>query len=125
LRESPLVKIVTWNVNGIRARWAQLLELVESERPDVICLQELKAKREQVPEGLFGLAGYWCYWHGASAYSGVGLHLRKDRFPEQPAFAHPSFDHETRIVAATAGDLSVAAVYLPNGAKEYAAKLRF
>jgi exodeoxyribonuclease-3 len=119
------VKIVTWNVNGIRARWAQLLELVESERPDVICLQELKAKREQVPEGLFGLAGYWCYWHGASAYSGVGLHLRKDRFPEQPVFAHPSFDHETRIVEATAGDLSVASVYVPNGGKDYAAKLRF
>jgi exodeoxyribonuclease-3 len=55
----------------------------------------------------------------------VGLHLRKDRFPEQPAFAHPSFDHETRIVEATAGDLSLASVYVPNGGKDYAAKLSF
>jgi exodeoxyribonuclease-3 len=75
------VKIVTWNVNGIRAREAELVELVERERPDVVCLQELKAKREQVPEALCCLAGYWCCWHGASAYSGVGLHLRKERFP--------------------------------------------
>jgi exodeoxyribonuclease-3 len=119
------VKILTWNVNGIRAREAQLVELVERERPDVVCLQELKAKREQVPEALCSLAGYWCYWHGASAYSGVGLHFSKDRFPQEPAFTHPAFDHETRIVEATAGDLSVASVYVPNGGKDYEAKLRF
>ena len=41
--ESPLVKIATWNVNGIRARQTQLLEFVERERPDVLCLQEIKA----------------------------------------------------------------------------------
>jgi exodeoxyribonuclease III len=119
------MKIVTWNVNGIRAREDELLELVARERPDVVCLQELKAKREQVPEALGGLADYWCYWHGASAYSGVGLHLRKSRFPEEPVFGHPPFDHETRIVEATAGDLSFASVYVPNGGKDYEAKLRF
>jgi exodeoxyribonuclease III len=119
------VKIVTWNVNGIRAREAELVELIARERPDVVCLQELKAKREQVPEALCSLADYWCYWHGASAYSGVGLHLRKSRFPQEPVFAHPAFDHETRIVEATAGDLSVASVYVPNGGKDYEAKLRF
>jgi exodeoxyribonuclease III len=119
------VKIITWNVNGIRARGNQLVELVERERPDVLCLQELKAKREQVPEALCSLAGYWCYWHGTSAYSGVGLHLRQDRFREEPAFAHPSFDHETRIVEALAGSLAIASVYVPNGGKDYAAKLRF
>ena len=119
------MKIVTWNVNGIRAREAELVELIARERPDVVCLQELKAKREQVPEALCSLADYWCYWHGASAYSGVGLHLRKSRFPQEPVFAHPPFDHETRIVEATAGDLSVASVYVPNGGKDYEAKLRF
>jgi len=119
------VKILTWNVNGIRAREAQLIELIERERPDVVCLQELKAKREQVPEALCSLAGYWCYWHGAAAYSGVGLHVRKESFPQEPAFAHPQFDHETRIVEATIGDLVVASVYVPNGGKDYAAKVRF
>jgi exodeoxyribonuclease-3 len=119
------VKIVTWNVNGIRAREAQVVDLVERERPDVLCLQELKAKREQVPEALCNLAGYWCYWHGASAYSGVGLHLSKARFPDPPAFGHPEFDHEERIVEAVAGERAFASVYVPNGGKDYAAKIRF
>jgi exodeoxyribonuclease III len=119
------MKIITWNVNGIRAREGQLVELIERERPDVVCLQELKAKREQVPEALCDLAGYWCYWHGAAAYSGVGLHVRKDRFPDAPDFAHPAFDHETRIVEVGVGNLSIASVYVPNGGKDYAAKIRF
>ncbi len=119
------MKIATWNVNGIRARHAQVLELIERERPDILCMQELKARPDQVPEALCTLAGYWCYWHGAAAYSGVALHLRKDRFPETPQFTHPEFDHETRIVQATLGNLVVASVYVPNGGKDFAAKLAF
>jgi exodeoxyribonuclease-3 len=119
------VKIATWNVNGIRAREAQVLELVERERPDVVCLQEIKARPDQVPEPLCSLGGYWCYWHGAGGYSGVGLHFRKDRFPEPPAFGHPDFDHETRIVEGTVGALVIASVYVPNGGKDYAAKIAF
>jgi exodeoxyribonuclease III len=121
----PVMKIATWNVNGIRARHAQVLELIEREQPDVICLQELKAKAEQVPEPLCNLAGYWCYWHGAAAYSGVGLHVRKACYPEAPELSHPAFDHETRIVQARLGDLVVASVYVPNGGKDYAAKIAF
>jgi exodeoxyribonuclease-3 len=119
------MKIVTWNVNGIRAREDQVHELIAREAPDVVCLQELKAKLEQVPESLCNLAGYWCYWHGAAAYSGVGLHVRKDRFPQAPEFTHPPFDHETRIVQARLGELIVASVYVPNGGKDYAAKIAF
>src|SRR5512143_2927397 len=113
------MKIITWNVNGIRAREQQVVELVGSERPDVLCLQELKAKREQVPEALCAsLEGYWCYWHGAAAYSGVGLHLSKARFPTQPEYRHPGFDHETRIVETIVEDLVLASVYVPNGGKD-------
>ena len=119
------MKIATWNVNGIRARQAQVLELIEREQPDIVCLQELKAKPEQVPDTLCNLAGYWCYWHGASAYSGVGLHLAKARFGERPQFNHPPFDHETRIVEVQIGDLVVASVYVPNGGKDFEAKLAF
>jgi exodeoxyribonuclease-3 len=119
------MKIATWNVNGIRARQSQVLELIERELPDIVCLQELKAKADQVPEALRSLAGYWCYWHGASAYSGVGLHVRKGRFPAPPDFSHPPFDHETRIVQATLGELVAASVYVPNGGKDYAAKIAF
>lgn len=119
------MKVISWNVNGIRARQSQVLELVEREQPAVLCLQELKAKPDQVPENLFCLPGYWCYWHGAGPYSGVGLHLRKDSFPDSPEFSHPSFDHETRIVQARIGHLVFASVYVPNGGKDFAAKMDF
>jgi len=119
------VKIATWNVNGIRSRQAQFLEWIEKEQPDVVCLQELKASLAQVPEQICNLTGYWCYWHGAGAYSGVGLHLRRESFPDEPQFTHPTFDSETRIVEVRAGDTVYASVYVPNGGKDYAAKLKF
>jgi len=119
------LKIATWNVNGIRARSREVIEWTERERPDIVCLQELKATAEQVPPPLRDLAGYWCYWHGNKAYSGVGLHVSKDLAPERPEFSHPPFDHESRIVTARVGTLAVASIYVPNGGKDYAAKLRF
>jgi exodeoxyribonuclease-3 len=119
------MKVATWNVNGIRARAAQVLAWLAEDRPDVVCLQELKATPGQVPAPLCEHGDYWCYWHGAGPYSGVGLHLRRETFAEPPEFAHPSFDHETRIVTARAGDTVWASVYVPNGGKDFDAKLRF
>jgi exodeoxyribonuclease III len=119
------ITVATWNVNGIRARQEQFLEWVRRDRPDVICLQELKAAVEQLPEAVCNLEGYWCYWHGTGAYSGVGLSLRRDRFPREPAYSHPSFDHETRIVTADLGDLILGSVYVPNGGKDFGAKMTF
>ena len=125
---SPIT-VATWNVNGIRAREAQFLEWVGRDRPDVICLQEIKASPDKISETVCSLEGYWCYWHGAGGYSGVGLNLRRDTFPEEPRFSHPSFDHETRIVTADVGGqpggITFASVYVPNGGKDYEAKLRF
>jgi exodeoxyribonuclease III len=117
--------IATWNVNGIRARHAQLRELVELRRPDVVCLQELKAAPDQIPELVCNLGGYWCYWHGTRAYSGVALHLSRERFPDRPLVTHPDFDHETRIAEVTVEDLVLASVYVPNGGKDFAAKMAF
>lgn len=119
------LKIATWNVNGIRARGAQLLEWIEREQPDVICLQELKSTVAQVPASLCELQGYRCYWHGARAYSGVGLHIRRDAFSEEPRFLHPKFDYETRIVTAQVGPLNLVSVYVPNGGKDFPAKMQF
>lgn len=119
------MKIATWNVNGIRAREAQVLELVSRERPDVLCLQEIKAPPARVPASLCELEGYWCLWHGVSAYSGVGLHVRRELAPERPAYVHPPFDIESRIATVDVGPVTVASVYVPNGGKDFAAKLRF
>lgn len=122
---SRKLKVATWNVNGIRARQAQFQEWIERDRPDIICLQEIKAATAQVPEALCQLAGYECYWYGERAYSGVGLHIRKDLLTNGPNFSHPSFDHENRIVTAEIDNTIVASIYVPNGGKDFAAKMRF
>lgn len=119
------MKIATWNVNGIRARQAQVLEWVDRERPSVVCLQEIKASLDQIPMFLCELEGYWCYWHGGRGYSGVGLHVRKDLSAERPTFAHPAFDYENRIVTVELPGLVVASVYVPNGGKDFPAKMKF
>jgi exodeoxyribonuclease-3 len=119
------MKVATWNVNGIRARDEQLREWLAAEVPDVVFLQELKASPEKLPEALSGQQDFWARWHGAAAYSGVGLLLRKATFPTEPEFFHPAFDFETRIVASPLDDRVFASVYVPNGGKDYAAKLDF
>ena len=119
------MKVATWNVNGIRARSSQLVHWIDGEEPDVICLQEIKAAPAQLPEHVATIAGYHAYWHGGGGYSGVALLLRIARFPEPPAFTHPAFDHEHRIVVAEAPPLVLASVYVPNGGKDYAAKVVF
>jgi exodeoxyribonuclease III len=120
-----VVKISTWNVNGVRAREAQVLDWLEREQPDVLCLQEIKASPADVPARLCSVPGYWCYWHGHKGYSGVGLHVSRQTFPARPPFTHPEFDHEHRIVTLEIGDLILASIYVPNGNKDYPAKVRF
>jgi exodeoxyribonuclease-3 len=117
------MKIATWNVNGIRARHEQFIEFVATEKPDVICLQEIKAKIEQVPQTC-SIEGYTCYWHGAGGYSGVALHIRRG-FSGEPVYTHPEFDTETRIVQAQIGDTVFTSVYVPNGGKDFDAKIAF
>ena len=118
------MKIATWNVNGIRARESQLCEWIERDRPDVVCLQELKAEVAQIPITC-QLDDYHIFWHGLRGYSGVSLHVRKGAFETAPEFSHPPFDMESRIVQATIGNTVIASVYVPNGGKDYAAKLAF
>jgi len=117
------MKVATWNVNGIRAREAQLCDWIARDRPDIVCLQEIKARPDQVPDRC-KLADYHAFWHGGGGYSGVSLHLRRELL-ETPAFSHPEFDMETRIVQVALGNLVLASVYVPNGGKDYAAKIRF
>jgi exodeoxyribonuclease-3 len=118
------MKIATWNVNGIRARAGQVCEFLERENPDVLCLQELKANIDQVPLEC-RVTGYHIYWHGSTmkAYSGVSLHIKES--VGQAAFSHPDFDMESRIVAGAVGNTVFASVYVPNGGKDYAAKVNF
>src|SRR5215208_4379762 len=95
-RSTRRMKIVTWNVNGIRARQDEVAAFAAREQPDVLCLQEIKALPDNIPQ-VCQLPGYWCYWHGTKGYSGVGLHVRKQLNFDRPTYVHPEFDNETRI----------------------------
>src|SRR5262245_21702584 len=117
--------IATWNVNGIRKRFAEVQQWLDRDHPDVVCLQELKATPDQIPGALFDMAGYWSYWHGGKGYSGVSLHVAQSRCPDRPAFAHPTFDFENRIVTTEIANVTVASIYVPNGGKDFPGKMRF
>ena len=123
------MKIATWNVNGIRARQGQLVDWLNAEKPDIVCLQEIKASLDQLSFELRDMEHYWSYWHGEKGYSGVALLVSKSLAGALPVCSHPGFDFEQRIACATvpspAGDVMVASVYVPNGGKDFDAKMRF
>lgn len=112
------MKIISYNVNGIRAAINRgFLEWLDATRPDVICLQEIKAVHEQIPLLDFEALGYHHYWFPAEkkGYSGVGiLSLQK---PDQvvTGMQMPQYDREGRFLRADFGDVSVVSVYHPSG----------
>jgi exodeoxyribonuclease-3 len=122
------MKIATWNVNGIRARQAEVLDFVAREKPDVVCLQEIKASPDQLTFNLRDIEGYWGHWHGGKGYSGVALLFAKSFADPNPSIVHPPFDFEQRICTATvptsSGDVTFASIYVPNGGKDFPAKMR-
>lgn len=123
------MKIATWNVNGLRARQGQLLEWLAAERPDIVCLQEIKAHIDQLPFELRDLDGYYAGWHGDKGYSGVGLLVAKSLVAAPPVYVHPPFDFERRVISAELdfgrGPVLTSSFYVPNGGKDYEAKIRF
>jgi exodeoxyribonuclease-3 len=119
------MKIATWNVNGIRKRQTELQDWLDRVQPDVVCLQEIKATIDQLPVWLCEIEGYWCYWHGGKGYSGVGLHVSKRLAAAPPVFEHPPFDYENRIVSVRLPAVTVVSVYVPNGGKDFPAKVKF
>jgi exodeoxyribonuclease-3 len=120
-----VLKISTWNVNGVRARQAEVQAFIETERPDVLCLQELKAAPDQLPVWLAALDGYWCCWHGGKGYSGVAVLVRRAPERGEPSFAHPPFDFEHRAAFVDLPQARVASLYVPNGGKNLDDKMRF
>jgi exodeoxyribonuclease-3 len=111
------MKIVTYNVNGIRARLARLLEYLDEQKPDVVCLQELKCAEENLPLLEIRAAGYDGVWLGQKGFNGVAilsridapLTLRRKGLAPDPADSH------SRYIEAEREDVVIASLYLPNG----------
>jgi len=118
------MRIVTYNLNGIRARIERLLEYLAEQQPDVVCLQELKAADENIPRKEIEAAGYGALWHGQKGFNGVAI-LARGQEPRERRIGLPGDpdDVQSRYVEAEvatgsgsgAGAVVVASIYLPNG----------
>ena len=113
------MKIISYNVNGIRAALNKgFIEWLTSADPDVICLQEIKALKEQLDLSVFDEAGYhYNYWFSAQkkGYSGVAILSKTEPDHVEYGTGIESMDFEGRNLRADFGDLSVMSLYLPSG----------
>jgi exodeoxyribonuclease-3 len=110
------MRIATYNVNGINARLPVVLRWLAETKPDVACLQELKAPHEKIPEGAIREAGYGAAWHGQKSWNGVAILVRGGE-PEDVERGLPGEpeDEQSRYVEATVRGIRVGCLYLPNG----------
>ena len=110
------LKIATYNINGIRARRANLLEWLAREQPDVVSLQELKAQDADFPIDDIRAAGYGAIWHGQKSWNGVAI-LARDCAPLEIRRGLPGDpdDSHSRYLEAAVQGVIVACLYLPNG----------
>ena len=110
------MRIATYNVNGVNGRLPVLLEWLNATRPDVACLQELKAASEKFPRDAIEQAGYGAIWHGQKSWNGVAILARgctpvetRRGLPDDP---DPS---QSRYLEAAVNGVLVGCLYLPNG----------
>ena len=106
------MKLVTWNVNSIRAREARLVAWLAAESPDIVCLQETKVLDASFPMAVLRAAGYEVATLGQRSYNGVAICARS---PISDVARGLDDDDEARLIAATVGGLRVVNVYVPNG----------
>jgi exodeoxyribonuclease III len=125
------VKLISWNVNGIRAAWKKgLPEFVAAENPDVLCLQETKIQREQLTPELTDLPGYRSHWSMAEkkGYSGVATYTRPEPLAVATNFGSPALDTEGRVLHIEDPDFHLFNGYFPNsgmGPERLAHKMQF
>jgi exodeoxyribonuclease III len=114
---SAVVKLVTWNVNSLSARLPRVLEFLNDQRPDVVCLQETKVTAEAFPAGALAEAGYTAHHHSGGRWAGVAILARDGVGLEGGICGLPGelVAGEARWCEATAGGLRVASTYVTNG----------
>ncbi|MEO5889387.1 MAG: exodeoxyribonuclease III [Ferruginibacter sp.] len=110
------MKIATYNVNGVNGRLPVLLRWLDETKPDVACLQELKAPEEKFPEKAIQEAGYTAIWHGQKSWNGVAILSRVGQ-PEEIRRVLPGDpdDLHSRYIEASINGIIIGCLYLPNG----------
>ena len=109
------MKIVSWNVNSIRARGERLLAMLERHKPDVVCLQELKVTNDLFPAEALLAAGYQVAAHGQKAYNGVAILAKTPMSDIARDLDDGVDDTQARLIAATVDGVRIITVYVPNG----------
>lgn len=110
------MKIATYNVNGVNGRLPVLLRWLEETRPDVVCLQELKAPEEKFPLQAIQDAGYSAIWHGQKSWNGVAILSRKGPIREiKRVLPGDPEDLHSRYIEAEVNNMVIGCLYLPNG----------
>jgi exodeoxyribonuclease III len=110
------MRIATYNVNGVNGRLPVLLRWLNETKPDVVCLQELKAPQENFPEKAINDAGYNAIWHGQKSWNGVAI-LARDRQIKELSRVLPGDpeDLHSRYIEALIDGITIGGLYLPNG----------
>jgi exodeoxyribonuclease-3 len=110
------MKIATFNINGINQRLGNLLAWLEVTRPDIVCLQELKAADAEFPEAALGELGYRALWAGQAAWNGVAI-LTRGAAPVETRRTVPGdpADKQARYIEAAVDGIVVGCLYAPNG----------
>lgn len=109
------MKLVTWNINSIRARQARLLAWLAAERPDVLCLQETKVEDAGFPVDALRAAGYEVATFGQRSYNGVAICARSPLADVTRGLGDDTPDDEARLIGATVDGVRIVNVYVPNG----------
>ena len=110
------MKIATFNINNINRRLPNLLRWLRAAKPDVVCLQELKAADTEFPHAAIEKAGYGAVWRGQRSWNGVAI-LARDAEPVLTRTELPGDrnDREARYIEAAVRGIIVTSIYLPNG----------
>lgn len=110
------MKLATYNVNGVNGRLPVLLRWLDESRPDIVCLQELKAPQEKFPFVAIEKAGYGAVWHGQKSWNGVAI-LARGKQPEETRKGLPEDPDEnhSRYIEGKVDGLLIGCLYLPNG----------
>lgn len=110
------MRIATYNVNGVNGRLPVLLRWLDETKPDVVCLQELKAPDEKFPIEAINNAGYNAIWHGQKSWNGVAILAREKEIKElRRGLPGDDEDLQSRYIEAMVDEVVIACLYLPNG----------
>ncbi len=109
------MRVATWNVNSIKARLERVSRWLERRKPDIVCLQELKAGESSFPYEHLQSLGYHCCVFGQKTYNGVAVLSRTPPAQVQKGLSDNEGDSQARFIAASIGSSRVISIYVPNG----------